>query len=258
MNLKHAIHKLALISNPIIWLKDYLTMSDADEGRELAGYDINYFTNWLRDYGSIDMSDEQLDMLNEEDFYDIDSLHLSNDVFEEFFESASSKLTAYADAPSFLFMNFESIIRNQWLIHFTDNAFSVSVEGFTSGIQDMQNLGLTVHLPSAVKQVGGYNFAYDIDDFERYGRSADGWKYGSEIVMFRASGIKVHHFGDEEPQVIFWGSSANSFVPITENDYGKWQVGERGGTGEPVFESDNIERVVGWVENNYSQYRRVL
>lgn len=73
--------------------------------------------------------------------------------------------------------------------------------------------------------------------------------------MFRASGAKVWHCGDEEPQVIFLGSTARDIVYLWR-DGSEWAVGQRP-SGDPIF-SGELNDVVDWVMHNYEQYRRAL
>lgn len=166
-----------------------------------------------------------------------------------------------ADYPAWSY--FESdpeIVKNQWLIHFTKDAESIAREGFKYGVDEMTKLGLTTHLGEFDKKYGGYNFAYLLKDFDRYGRGG-GWnqkyKYGKEAVVFRASGIKLWHHGDQEPQVIFYGNTAKDIIPISngeEYDYGIRSKKD----GRPLFENDDLKKVVDWLVNNYVQYKNVL
>jgi hypothetical protein len=152
------------------------------------------------------------------------------------------------------------LIKNQWLIHFTDDADSIVREGFKYGVDDMTKLGLTTHLGEFDKKYGGYNFAYLLSDFPRYGRRSyvhgGGYKYGKEAVVFNASGIKLWHYGDEEPQVIFYGNTAKNIIPITKGENTDWSIRDK--NGRILFENDKLERVVDWLVDNYSQYRKSI
>lgn len=264
MRLSRIINKLALISNPLIWLRDYLTMSDANKGRELAyTYNRNFIEWYAHVYSDVDPDEEFsiVDTLQEayEENYEDAFNDIPDEAFERYLEDEAFQISSGDPlAPSFLYMSFENIITNQWLIHFTDNAGDISVDGFEYGYHDYAALGLTTGLTQEAKEMGGYNFAYDIYDFVRYGRDrhGSGWKYGNEAVVFRASGIKVTHWGDEEPQVIFWGGSANQIVPLYESD-GTWHVGSRP-SGESIYHTDDLDAMVTWVTENYDQYKRVL
>ena len=125
---------------------------------------------------------------------------------------------------------------------------------------ELETLGLTTY-HSFDKKSGGYNFAFTLNDYERYGKNRSfgsyrGWKYGKEAVMFHASGVKTWHWGDEEPQVIFWGPSARDIVLI-ENLEGEWGV-TNGNTGRVIYKSERLPDVEVWVVNNFNQYRHVL
>jgi len=266
--MKHLRKVLALISNPIIYLRDYLTMSDADKGKELIERYQWLFFEWLEEKYEIhdDLSAEEklpeelLSLYEARELYPDDLDKLPNSFFEEFLNSniTYQAISGEADAPSFLFMDFIDVVKNQWLIHFTDDAFSIASNGFNMGMGELEQLGLTTHFTDEAKKYGGYNFAFDTSDFMKYAPGSRGtWKYGKEAVVFRASGIKVWHHGDQEPQIIFFGETANSIVPIYENNDGLWIVGQRP-SGEPVYRHESLENVVDWVEANYNQFKRVL
>jgi hypothetical protein len=255
---------LSLISNPIIWLKNYLTMGEAEKGRELAGYSPYTFLEW---YLGLDPSedpetDEATRLEYEEKIDNYGGHEAFTDIPDEFFQEysseASSILADDPQAPSFLHMDYEGIVKNDWLIHFTNNIWDIINEGFTKGVADPEYVALTTHLPPSMKEMGGYNFAFDLSNL----RSAFGrWgpKYGKEAVMFRASGIRVYHYGDQEHQVIFLGESARDLVPITQDpNTGEWAVGSHPRTEEPLYKNDDLGEVATWVENNYNQYKRLL
>jgi hypothetical protein len=69
--------------------------------------------------------------------------------------------------------------------------------------------------------------------------------------MFRANGIEVWHYGDEEYQVIFKGSTARDIIPIWESD-GQWFAGDYNKGFDSLIDS------VSWIENNFDQYKRLL
>jgi hypothetical protein len=155
----------------------------------------------------------------------------------------------------------DKIVKNKWLIHFTNNAEEIAREGFTKGVNDITKLGLTTRLSDIDKQFGGYNFAYLLGDYVKYSREMySGYKYGKEAVLFRASGIKTNHSGDREPQVIFYGNTAKNIIPIKKTNKGEY--GEYGiydmRDGKLLYENNNLSKVVNWVVKNYDQYRSRL
>jgi len=239
--------KRAYLVENVAALKKYLEMSDAEKGRDLA---INYpatFIKWAEENGQDDPIDED----------DIEEyvVALPDDLAEKFFNEGQY-LVDDAYAPSYVFMEFEKIMKDQWLIHFTHDAHLIAHEGFTKGIADLSMLGLTTAFKneSGLKQGGGYNFAYRLQDFEKFGKDRGSWKYGPECVVFRASGVLVYHHGDEEFQVIFDGKTAHDIVPITEGNDG-WEITDWRGRNRPVFTAEELPRAVDWVVNNFDQYR---
>ena len=161
------------------------------------------------------------------------------------------------ELPTWFYMDEEDVetVKNQWLVHFTQNAQAIAEQGFTKGIDPyaFDNLGLTTAIPDSYK-LGGYNFAYTLD---QVGPDLDYWshfyKWG-QCVVFRASGIQVFHRTDDENQVIFMGNTATDIVPIFRVG-GDWCVGSK---ARPVFKNSDFKRVTQWVANNYVQYQRTL
>ena len=163
-----------------------------------------------------------------------------------------------ADYPAWHFFGTPSIVKNQWLIHYTDDADSIARDGFTRGVNEMDKLGLTCHLGEFDKMYGGYNFAYTLDDYKRYGYGRHNpFKYGKEAIIFNASGLKLWHNGDSEPQVIFYGNTAKNIIAITEGENLRWAV-RHAKTNRIIFESDDFEQVVEWVKTNFVQYRNAI
>jgi len=148
-----------------------------------------------------------------------------------------------AEMPSWFFFTDPKLIRNNWLIHFTDHAWDVIRNGFTKGMYDINRLGLTTSYTDSAKKYGGYNFAYYYKDLPRGTAS----NYGSEAVIFKASGVRVWHVGDEEYQTIFWGADVDKII-LLETDYNEWVIPDE--EGEPIIQSENIEDIIGYLEKN--------
>ncbi len=158
-------------------------------------------------------------------------------------------------------LNFRGYVRDEWLLHFSDDAHRVWDSGFKYGVDpdDTRRIALTTNYAEKTRKKGpGFNFAFLAKDVKRYAydRHGRGTKYGKEAVMFRASGIKVWHSGDDEPQVIFMGQNAHDPVYLYRGGEG-WAVGERP-EGEPIFQAEDLDEVIDWVSANYSQYRKTL
>jgi len=162
------------------------------------------------------------------------------------------------EAPSWAHMDFEEMVlpSGSWLVHFSDNADEIKAEGFTYGIDQMDKLGLTTYFGKESKKYGGYNFAF-LADSRDASHAAKAGKYGKEAVLFKASGLKVYHYGDQETQIIFYGKDINpDNIVLIRKDGDMWQV--QGGERGYLFESENFNDVVNWVEKNHSQYAKAL
>lgn len=153
---------------------------------------------------------------------------------------------------------YDGLIRNEWLIHFSDNAYSIwKDQEFEHGIPhaDYERLALSTHFSDSYKSEGGFNFAYLATDADRYHSRP---KYGNEAVLFRGSGVKVWHHGDDEPQVIFDGKSSNKpLIHIEEGPEKAYAINSTI-TGKKLVESDSISEIVEWVDANFPQYRKHL
>ena len=238
-------------------------MSEEDKKSSLP-YDFPYlFQDFLVDT-QIDFDIKDLVHL---DYYElVEWLYINDsDTYNAFSEYLYEKVIHFnlniesTDYPAWVHFDDDDveIITNQWLIHFTDDALSVARDGFKYGVDDITKLGLTKHLGQYDKQYGGYNFAYLLKDFPRHAERnytrGGGYKYGDEAVVFRASGIRVYHHSDNEPQVIFFGKYAKDIIPITEGDRKKFAIRDK--KDRILYEGD-LDKVVKWLTNNYNQYKK--
>jgi len=166
------------------------------------------------------------------------------------------------DAPSWLYLKQPTLLKNQWLVHgttFLDGRMMVT-KGFIKGINDPTKVGLTTWLEG--EKIGeGYNFAYTPEDFAQYGFDGEATKYGDgTLLVFRASGIRCWHSGDDEYQTIFNGKTARDIVLIREV-MGTYAIYSK--NGNPLVHTDvqgksSPTDLVDWVVNNYDQYRKSI
>lgn len=262
-----------------LYLKDYLSMSEESKKQYLPHEYSYFFEDFLVEKDidfeppkefvpsdTMDEPDEEVDMFDNDIELIIWLENNNKEIYNKFADYLYKKIInntlpiPESEYPAWAYFSDDPvIIKNQWLIHFTSDAESVSRDGFKYGVDEMEKLGLTTHLGEFDKKYGGYNFAYLISDFNsyakgRYSRGKRGYKYGDEAVLFRASGIKVWHHVDEEPQVIFYGNTARNIIPIVNGDNADWAIKNK--NGRIIFENDDLERVVYWVLKNYEQYRK--
>lgn len=159
-------------------------------------------------------------------------------------------------APAYLYFSGAKIVPPRMLlVHFSDDAESISREGFIYGHEEMQTLGLTVFLSDRERTRGpGWNFAFFAQGSEAATCARTG-KYGKSAVLFRAGGVSVYHSSDEENQVIFWGETVRDFVLI-DRDESSWTIAGR--DGDRVFAKGTYREVFDWVDKNEHQYRRQI
>lgn len=149
--------------------------------------------------------------------------------------------------------------RTTWLVHYTDHPDKIAAQGFTKGVNDMENLGLTVYVDNKHKENGGYSFAFIANS--KYAKNNFGGrrqKYGREMVFFQSSGVQTYHHGDDEQQIIFWGKDIphNTIVPVY-NDDGDLVV-KNWKTDREIFRTDSYVKMQEWIEKNYHQYKSTI
>lgn len=233
-------------------LRKYLEMSDEDKGLEMAYQSPYTFREFLERENTEGQYDRILEIDANDGYMDGYLDKLPPQLLKEFYQECWSEVCddLGAEAPSFLYMEYTGTVKDQWLIHFTEDAASIAEKGFTLGISEIEHLGLTTHIK--YKPGAGFNFAYLLKDYHKHGRGRGGkWKYGPEAVIFRASGIEVYHHGDEEPQVIFWGATAHDIVQL-RGDGDEWEVVNK--NGDAIY-IGLIEGCVHWVPAHWDQYR---
>lgn len=261
LNIKKLLREY--LEENMISLKDYFNMSDEEKIMGLL-YDHNYF-HFFDDFlteKNIKKPNTNGESMNDIEF--IEWLQRNNQkLWLKFGEWLLEKVNNRTldmpehELPTWAFYGSPELIKNQWLIHFTDNAIDIASEGFTKGVSDMTRLGITTGFSTFEKKYGGYNFAFTLNEFDKYGRIGNSYHYGNEAVIFRASGLKVWHFDDRESQVIFYGKTATNIIPIIDGENANFGV-FNSKTGRFVYENDKLENVVNWLVKNFIQYRKKL
>ena len=158
--------------------------------------------------------------------------------------------------PSWAYFRNPEIVKEQWLVHITNYADEIIKNGFKIGVNDMTVLGLTTYLDDYYKENGGYNFAFTLNDAFKLIKNVGFYntlKYGKEIIIFRCSGVKVYHIGDEENQVIFFGELATHINKISKiND--EWVINDN----SKLYHNEKLNSVIKWFTENYNQYKSKL
>lgn len=114
--------------------------------------------------------------------------------------------------------------KNTYVVHFSDHVQDIKANGFKFGIPDINKIALTRehNIFGGVRRISynqpGYNFGYQIDGSIDLDHRAGG--YGDGVLLFQTSGMLIHHDGDQEQQVVFWGPSVNTkrAIAITRVD----------------------------------------
>jgi len=174
----------------------------------------------------------------------------------------------YEAAPQSYMEHLQYITKPIWMIHFTESSYDaadIEGEGFQYGHPEFEGIHLTTWKKHRKKEPG-YNFAFPLDS--RYAQDAmDSGKYGREFVIFKGTGIKVHHYGDNEDQIIFWGPAVNpnsifkieKMDPYDLSSYGidPDKIKGRGAvfvvfdnTSRPQFVGQELSDVTRWIETS--------
>jgi hypothetical protein len=114
------------------------------------------------------------------------------------------------------------IVRDQWLVHFTNkaDAAKIATQGFTRG-SPLNTRDLTYTVGSGFK-TPGINFAYPTDDEQELRLNLS--VVPPDAVMFRADGVRMRHMEDFL-QVAFMGQDARGpFIQIRQTTEGDWKV----------------------------------
>ena len=172
------------------------------------------------------------------------------------------------------------VIRNKWLVHGTtpESAISIAKNGFDRG----NKIGMLAYNKSERANgqkhdyTGDYMFAYDAsDDMSGYDLTnyVDIDRYGDALVVFKGSGYKVFHEGDNEYQVIFDYHEPNGcFLVLSTHQatesgfpvrkpadnvmkiYNVQVYGQKDGSFVPLYAACDEQECVQWIVDNGDQY----
>ena len=116
--------------------------------------------------------------------------------------------------PLYVTYTHEGDVEDDWLVHFTgekESQKSILKAGYFNGISDMKNLAITAAANEWVED--GYCFSFSLDDVD-YNFKSGYSHYGEYGILFKSSGIKLYHNGDDEIQTIFIGNQVSNLIPF--------------------------------------------
>jgi hypothetical protein len=263
----------------ISYLKQYLSMSEFDKGKDLLymhSYilDDEHILPYIEEYAEDNDDEKLLELIQEREWLEIAEIILENSSYKKLAELIIRVVVPRAgtygippqELPSWHYLSDPKIVKNDWCIHFTDDAENLAATGFKYLIDDITQLGLTTYFSKSYsnRSKNGYGFCFNLHTYKRYGRSnrnsKQPWKYGKEAVMFRASGVMCYHNGDEELQLIFKGDTVRDIIPIyASNDNKGFDFAIHNKQNDnTIYGNDDLEKVVDWVVTNYIQYRKII
>src|SRR5574344_2936916 len=247
------------------YLKTYMSQDTSQKNLNLA-YKFSYlFPKYLKFIHSNFQIDDNNDDCYEyiEKLSDEDKIKFGNWVRYHCLFNTNGTIDD-SEFPSNEVMKYTSLVKNKWLVHFSNDADLIAMDGFKYGTPEADRLALTYGIKKREK---GYNFAYDADDIKyAYNRKNIGnSSYGKEAGMFMASGIKCFHEWDNESQVIFWGPSAKNFIYFYFNEEnGEWEIPSpfRNHLGwdknRILYKCESFQKVTVWIKNNFRQYQKIF
>ena len=232
------------------------TASDEEKVRDIiyqCSYDAKNYVDKMSHQNEIFLPFREELIKDEEIIYDDNFVEqLANTIVSNGLTKAFMTYLQYYsneyELPSWMFMDFNRIVKNEWCIHFGADSDSIAKEGFTGGTPEIEHLAYTN--AGSHKSHAGYDFAFLIDD-----KSVDYNEYGDEAVIFRTSGIEIYHYGDNQNQVVFWGPNVKSFIPIHQED-GDWVV--YGQNGQVLVRCGRPSEIAIWATENLPQYRKQI
>jgi len=256
----------AFVVNSLVKLYAYLSKKPWEKALEVAQRhdaegDITRFFNWLVEhYSKTRVTDPLVQaVLDDPDkMYEVYFDGFQPKTLDAYYKSFTwvepSWYRADNDAPSWFHLSNPKIVKNQWLIHFTNDAKAVACAGFKHGVSNLEELGgATSNAIDAKRSTGKFNFAYQLSDPWQ-----EGFKYAHEAVLFKASGVVAWHDGDQENQVVFQGNTAKDIVPLVI-EFGDWFANGIGKGGRPDQDGfRQLPEAVRWVTTNFNQYKALL
>ena len=155
--MKYLKHINEFLNNDMIYLKKYFSMSEEDQKKSLP-YEYSYlFEDFLEDE-DIDFDMNDMEHYEIVEYLENNNIDLFNDFANYLYKNViNHKLNILVgDYPAWSFFdNDPQLIKNQWLIHFTNDAESIAKYGFKYGVDDYTKLGLTTTLGEFEKNMVG-------------------------------------------------------------------------------------------------------
>ena len=118
--------------------------------------------------------------------------------------------------PLYVTYTYDDDVEDDWLVHFTseENIESILESQSFHGLSNMYNLAVSATSNEDEYGVdGGYCFSFALDDVD-YNFKSGYSHYGNSGILFKSSGIKLYHRGDDELQVIFIGNQVSNLIPF--------------------------------------------
>ena len=182
-------------SNYFLDLESYESEEEALDNIEYptTRYELKYYPDALKSYKEFLIGIVE-DIFNNSNPYDLDLCIL----------------------PLYVTYSYEGDIEDGWIVHFTSEENIEPILGSQSfhGLSNMYNLAISAGANDDEWGVeGGYCFGFDVADVYSNFKSGYG-HYGNEGILFKTSGIKLYHRGDDELQVIFIGNQVSNLIPF--------------------------------------------
>ncbi len=195
-------------------------------------YPDNILIDWCSDnisYFTENVDDEEADIFIPDGVYALVQYPEAYKAYCEFLYEISSNIKDIFNnnpynlkphlLPLFITYSYEDDVKDGWLVHFTmelETVESIIEDGHFKGIPNVDNLTVTAGNEEEWVE-DGYCFAFDISD-SYYNFRDEYAKYGTNGVIFKSSGIKLFHAGDDEHQVVFIGNTATNMIGFHQDE----------------------------------------
>ena len=253
------------------YIYNYFDMDDYNKQLNAAykhSYSVSEFIDIIDLFDFFDETelDEINEILDDDESYLIEYCEINNKkkFIEEYAEYLENKWIGDYEMPSNYYLEYPEKKEKDWIIYCdnTETIFNIyRNKKFKHGCDDLDEIVLTSNRYGEYYNIGYtiYDFK-DIYDDEKPGcLSITGNKQDS-IIMFRNSGVRLWHHGNEKYYMVF---KADKNLDIILFEYGEsykeeykwddvWYI-ESPETGNRLFESISIHKLMDWCESNYDE-----
>lgn len=238
-------------------LKSFLTTHWKKKKKELEEYDITDF----KKQGELEQSfpERFKDVLN----------------YYFYFSNKLGGKTRNFNLPGYYFYEYDSLIENTFLIHFTskDNAYKIyNSQLFKYGISNAEEINKAHSKDEINKSKFGYCFAFYPNDIEYAFKSQTDYLfkndisalgvmkkpiYGDYSVIFKVeSCIRVYHPINKQYMCVFWGKDATN-INLINQENNNWVIKDKN-QKKVLIKSNSYKELINNYQQKYLELKKQL